>query len=147
MKATPLSEQHSLRIDGYGTISLNAKELYNQCKEYYNLLGQEIGILPKKSTVTKVTFESETYQWLPFQKYITMWVFYSEDENNSGGNIFDLPLDIVLGTKTLKECAIMELESRISDYKGDLEALKDDMTKTKKNIQKTQKQLSKIQNS
>lgn len=141
-----LNKEHRIQIPECGPIILTANYVYKKCKEYYKLLGQEIGKWPKNATITEVSFKYEVYKWRPFQKYITMWVCYSEDENNSGGNMFDLPLDIAIGAKTPKECAIMQLESDMSDHKDDLEAMREDMTVTKRNIRRKQKQIDKIQN-
>lgn len=146
MATDKLDENQTIGIDNYGPITLTAIGFYNLCKEYYKLLGQEIGKWPKNATITEVRFKYEVYKWRPFQKYITMWVCYSEDEKNSGGDMFDLPLDIVIGTKTPKECAIMQLESDMSDYKDDLEAMRKDMAVTKRNIRRKQEQIEKIKN-
>ena len=147
METNMLKKEYTLPISGHGVLKLNAIDFYAQCKEYYKLLGQEISILPKKSTVTEVTFKFETYKWLPFQKYINLWVFSQDDDGGRSGVSFDLPLGIATGTKTPKECAIIELESGIADDEGELESLQEDMAQTKRNIQKKQKLLSKIQNS
>lgn len=144
--SSSLDEPHVIQLKNHETLTITGRQLYTLSKEHHKLLDDSIGILPKENTITEISVRLTDYNWRPFQEYIEVWVHYEDSPDSSGGMRFDVPLCIVSGQKTPKECAIMEIEINITDAQDQIISLKAEIAEKRKYITKYKKQLSKIQN-